>query len=286
MKKILILGRQGQVGWELCRTLSPLGQLITYDRKALDLASPLSIRELVRGLKPHMIVNAAAYTAVDKAEAEKEACMAINARAPQILAEEAKKLNALLVHYSSDYVFDGCSPSPSTEDTVPNPQNFYGYSKLEGDRAIQASGCAHLILRTSWVYGNRGRNFLLTMLKLGLEKDTLKIVDDQMGAPTWSRLIAEATAQVMARYEDQDGIYNLTCRGKTSWFGFAKAIFDYYSLKKGVKMPTLVNVPSSAYPVAAQRPHNSLLSHEKTKKTFGIQLPDWNETLQMCLEEV
>lgn len=286
MKKILILGSYGQVGWELRRTLSPLGQIIAHDRDTFDLTSIDFTRRSLQEIKPHVIVNAAAYTAVDKAETDQAACMAINAHAPQLLAEEAKKLNSLLIHYSTDYVFNGSSSHPYKEHDKPNPQNIYAQSKLAGDQAILSSGCPHVILRTSWVYGSRGHNFMLTMLKLAQQKDTLKIVDDQIGAPTWSRLIAESTAQVIARYQGQDGIYNLTSAGKTSWFGFAKAIFDLYSAKKGLKIPQLISIPSSEYPVPAKRPQNSLLCHEKLQKTFNIRLPDWKDALEMCLEEL
>lgn len=286
MKKILILGSYGQVGWELRRTLSPLGQIIAHDRNTFDLSSPEFTKNALHEIKPDVIVNAAAYTAVDKAETEKEACMAINARAPQVLAEEAKKLKALLIHYSTDYVFDGSSIHPYKEHDKPNPLNIYAKSKLEGDQAILSSGCPHVILRTSWVYGSRGQNFVLTMLKLAQQKDFLKIVDDQLGAPTWSRMIAEATAQVIARYQGQDGLYNLTSAGKTSWCGFAKSIFDLHSAKKGLKVPEVMSIPSSEYPVPAKRPQNSLLCHEKLQKTFNIRLPDWKDALQMCLEEI
>lgn len=286
MKKILILGSYGQVGWELCRTLAPFGQILAHDRDTFDLSSPEFTRRTLQEIKPHVIVNAAAYTAVDKAETEEEACMLVNAHVPQILAEEAKKLKALLIHYSTDYVFDGTASHPYKELDRPNPLNIYAKSKLSGDQAILSSGCPHVILRTSWVYGSRGHNFLLTMLKLGEQKDTLKIVDDQFGAPTWSRMIAESTAQVIARYQGQDGLYNLTSAGKTSWFGFAKAIFELHSLKKKIKTPHLINIPSAEYPVPAKRPQNSLLCHEKLQKTFAIRLPDWKDALQMCLEEV
>lgn len=286
MKKILILGGNGQVGWELRRTLAPLGQIIAQSRETFDLSSHNFISRMLQEIKPQIIVNAAAYTAVDKAETDEKICMSINAHAPQVLAEEAKKLKALLVHYSTDYVFDGHSTQPYKEDDRTQPLNVYAKSKLQGDLAILASGCPHIILRTSWVYGARGRNFLLTMLKLAEQKDTLKIVDDQMGAPTWSRLIAEATAQIIARYQGQDGLYNLTSAGKTSWYGFAQAIFELYSTKKGIKIPQLIKIPSSDYPVPAKRPQNSLLCPEKLQKTFAICLPDWKDALQMCLEEL
>lgn len=286
MKKILILGSKGQVGWELRRTLAPLGEIIAHDRTTLDLSCPTSLSRKIQEIQPQVIVNAVAYTAVDKAETDQETCYAINAKAPQQLAQDAKNLQALLIHYSTDYVFDGKSAHPYKEQDSTNPQNIYAKSKLEGDQAILSSGCSHIILRTSWVYGTRGQNFLRTMLRLGQQKDLLKIVDDQIGAPTWSRLIAEATAQVIARYNGQDGLYNLTSGGKTSWFGFAQAIFDLYSLKNEYKVPQLNNIPSSEYPVPAKRPQNSLLCQDKLFQTFQIKMPDWKDALEMCIEEM
>lgn len=285
MKKILVLGGQGQVGWELRRTLSPLGEVVAHSRQTCDVSSPEQIRFIVKEIKPHVIVNAAAYTAVDKAESDQESCLTVNAKAPEILAEEAKKMKALLVHYSTDYVFDGTSSVPYKEHDRTNPLNFYAKSKLLGDQAIMASNCPHLILRTSWVYGNRGHNFLLTMLKLGQQREMLKIVDDQMGAPTWCRMIAESTAQLISRYEGKDGLYHLTSTGKTSWFGFAQAIFEHYATKKNFKVPQLIKIPTCEYPLPAKRPHNSILCHEKLQKTFGVRLPDWKEALHMCLDD-
>lgn len=286
MKKILIIGSSGQVGWELRRTLAPLGQIIAHDRETFDLTSEEAILKNLQAIQPDIIVNAAAYTAVDLAENHHEVCSTINAHAPKILAREAKKLGALLIHYSTDYVFDGQSSTPYTEEGQTNPLNLYAKSKLAGDLAILSSGCKHVILRTSWVYGSRGHNFMLTMLKLAQQRDTLKIVDDQIGAPTWSRMIAETTALIITNYRDQDGIYNLTSAGKTSWFGFAKAIFEIQAAKTGLKGPDLISIPSSEYPTPAKRPQNSLLCHQKLFKTFGIRLPDWREALEMCLEEI
>ena len=199
-RKILLTGKNGQVGWELERSLQPLGQVIAFDRSGLDLASPDSIRAVIREVKPELIVNPAAYTAVDKAESEPDLAMAVNGVAPGIIAEEAKRLGAALIHYSTDYVFDGTKAEPYTEDDVPKPINVYGKTKLAGEQAVQAIGVPHLIFRTSWVYGMRGKNFLLTILRMAKEKDELRIVDDQFGAPTWSRMIAETTAQVLAQF--------------------------------------------------------------------------------------
>ena len=224
MKRILLTGRNGQVGWELERTLAPLGEVLAFDRKGFDLAEPDEICHSLRELKPDIIVNAAAYTAVDRAEAESDMAMAINATAPGIMAEEARRLGALLVHYSTDYVFDGAKSAPYTEEDATGPVNTYGRSKLAGERAIWESGCRHLIFRTSWVYGTRGGNFLRTILRLAAERDELRVVDDQIGAPTWCRMIAEASSLALARPDVPVGLYHLAGSGETSWFGFARAI--------------------------------------------------------------
>jgi dTDP-4-dehydrorhamnose reductase len=286
MKKILIIGAYGQVGWELKRTLASLGQVISHDKDTFDLTSKEFIEKTIAEIKPDIVVNAAAYTAVDKAETDSQLCYLVNAEAPRNLAHAAKKIGALLIHYSTDYVFDGTSSKPYKESDQPNPKNVYAASKLEGDLAIVESGCHYIIFRTSWVYGSRGQNFLLTMLRLGKERDSLKVVDDQIGAPTWSRMIAECTAQVISKYQGQDGIYNLTSAGVTSWFGFAEEIFKMAEQKKGLKAPELFKIPSSEYPVPAKRPQFSLLCSEKLQKTFGIKMPDWKEALEMCFEEI
>lgn len=284
--RILLTGSNGQVGWELRRTLSTLGTVIAPSSQELNLADPDTIRRIVRQASPQLIVNPAAYTAVDKAESETAQALAVNGTAPGILAEEAKRLNAALIHYSTDYVFDGSLTRPYSETDAPNPLNSYGRSKLAGEQAIAASGCAHLIFRTSWVYGARGRNFLLTMQKLMAERDTLNIVADQIGAPTWSRSIAEASAQILAqlrmdagRIADLSGIYNMTCAGQTSWHGFAQAIARLTS------SPCQLNaIPTSAYPTPAQRPHNSVLAQEKLNLTFGLHMPAWDNALELCLQ--
>jgi dTDP-4-dehydrorhamnose reductase len=292
MNKILITGCNGQVGWELQRTLASLGKIFAFDRQTLNLADANAIRHVVQTLRPTLIVNAAAFTAVDRAETEKESSYALNTEAPRVLAEEAKALNALLIHYSTDYVFDGTSPHPYTENDLPNPINAYGQSKLDGERAIRDVKGPHLIFRTSWVYASRGKNFLLTMLKLAKEKESLKIVNDQRGAPTWSRLIAEATSQILVTClkHPQDhrwGIYNLTCAGQTTWFNFAESIFQLYSkTNPDFRTPKLSPISSSEYPTPAQRPKNSLLSSDKLHHSFGITLPDWQKALQFCLEEL
>lgn len=285
---ILLTGVEGQVGWELRRTLAPLGQVTAVDREALDLADPVAIRAKVRALSPQVIVNPAAYTAVDRAENEAEQARAINAVAPGILAEEAKHCGAILVHYSTDYVFDGAKPGTYLEDDTPHPLNVYGTTKWEGEQAIRASGVRHLILRTSWVYGTRGHNFLLTMQRLMREREELRIVDDQIGAPTWSRLIAEATALILtqclspARGADRPepwGTYHLTCAGETSWYGFAQAIAELEGL--GTR---LIPIPSSEYPTPAQRPANSRMDNGKLERTFGLRLPHWREALELCMQ--
>ncbi|TCV83431.1 dTDP-4-dehydrorhamnose reductase [Sulfurirhabdus autotrophica] len=292
MKRILLIGKNGQVGWELARTLAPLGEIIIVDRQVVDLAKPDSIVSTVREIKPNIIVNAAAYTAVDKAESEPDLAEAINSIAPGILAEEARRINALLIHYSTDYVFDGTKDEPYTELDIPNPLSVYGKTKLVGEQAIQAANVPHIILRTSWVYGGRGNNFLRTILRLAQERDELKIVDDQIGAPTWSRMIAEATAQILGQVmrlnkseisaiNELSGIYHLTSRGGTSWHGFAQSILDIMS----TPIPRLVPISTSEYPLPAHRPQNSVLLNEKLERVFGLILPEWKAALELCLDE-
>jgi dTDP-4-dehydrorhamnose reductase len=275
--KILLTGKNGQVGWELARSLAQLGDVIAHDRTSLDLSDADRICSLVRDTKPAIIVNAAAYTAVDKAESDQAAAHAINAQAPRLLAEEARKLGALLVHYSTDYVFDGTKPGPYVETDATNPVSVYGRSKREGELAILASGCRHLIFRTSWVFGPRGGNFLLTMLRLAGERTELKIVDDQFGAPTSSAMIADATARAL-RVDGAEGLFHLTASGRTSWCGFAREIF------KTAGLPTTVApIPSVQYPTPARRPHNSALDCSKLIKTFGLTPPAWEDGMSECL---
>lgn len=293
--KILLTGKNGQVGWELQRTLPTLGDVIAVDRQGMDLANPDSIRNAIRATRPDLIVNAAAYTAVDKAESEPELAMAINGIAPGIMAEEAKRLGAAMIHYSTDYVFDGTKASPYTEEDAPNPLNVYGKTKLAGEQAVQAAGIPHLIFRTSWVYGLRGKNFLLTILRLAQERDELKIVDDQVGAPTWSRMIAEATAQILAqrlmpiahnplRIAEVSGLYHLTSAGQTSWHGFARAILGHPGLAAIKPLPRLVAIPGSDYPLPAPRPSNSGLNNKKMQQIFGLALPAWDAALTLCCQ--
>lgn len=297
MRKILVTGKNGQVGWELQRTLASLGDVVAVTREQMDLADPDSIRRIIREARPDIIVNAAAYTAVDKAESEPDLAMAINGVAPGIMAEEAKRLKATIIHYSTDYVFDGAKESPYAEDDAPNPLNVYGRTKLAGERAIQAVGAPHLILRTSWVYAARGRNFLLTILRLAREKSELKIVDDQIGAPTWCRLLAEMTSQIMAQHSsplcrgavpiaDVSGIYHAVPAGSTSWHGFAAKILENVSIRPGQTPPVLVPIPTSGYPTPAMRPRNSRMSNEKLARTFGLTIPSWDDSLAMCLQDM
>jgi len=284
--KILLTGVNGQVGWELQRTLAPLGEVIAADRGVLDLADRAAIRRRVEAIAPDLIVNPAAYTAVDKAESEPELAHAINALAPGELAA----CGIPLVHFSTDYVFDGRKPGAYTEEDTPNPLGVYGATKLAGEQAVARAGAPHLILRTSWVYGLRGRNFLLTMQRLARERDSLSVVDDQFGAPTWSRLIAEATALVIARWlhhPNQDataGVYHLSCGGRTSWHGFTAAILAHLAVTEG-KLARLTAIPTSGYPTPAARPANSQLDCGKLAATFGVRLPDWETALSLCLEQ-
>ncbi|MCL0030162.1 dTDP-4-dehydrorhamnose reductase [Thermodesulfovibrionales bacterium] len=287
--RIMLTGKNGQVGWELQRTLTPLGEVVALDRQRLDLTDPDQIRERVREIKPNLIVNAAAYTAVDRAEEEPELAMVVNGTAPGILAEEAKHLNAAIIHYSTDYVFDGTKTTPYTEEDAPNPLNVYGKTKLVGEQAIQAAGVPHLILRTSWIYGLRGKNFLLTILRLAREREELKIVDDQIGAPTWSRTIAEATAQILkantSSVMDSSGIYHLTASGSTSWYSFAKAILKLDSDRAEQVCRQLKPILTAEYPTPARRPIRSVLSNAKLRAAFGIALPDWEQSLKLALRE-
>jgi dTDP-4-dehydrorhamnose reductase len=284
VKRILVTGRNGQVGWELERALAPLGDILACDRTRIDLAIADDIRTAVREAKPDIIVNAAAYTAVDKAEVEPELAMTINGTAPGILAEEARRHGALLVHYSTDYVFDGSKPTAYTEDDLPSPINSYGRSKLAGEHAIRASGCRHLILRTSWVYGLRGRNFLRTMMRLAAERDELRIVDDQIGAPTWSRMIAQATALALAAAEPLEGLFHLASAGETSWFGFTEAILA--GTKDRHRTPRLIPIPTSEYPLPATRPANSRLDCSRLMREAAISLPHWRVALDLCLQDI
>jgi dTDP-4-dehydrorhamnose reductase len=288
--KILVTGKNGQLGWELARTLMTLGDITVVGRGQMDMSSPDSVRGVVRAVRPDIIVNAAAYTAVDKAESEKDLAMEVNASAPGVLAEEAKKTGALLIHYSTDYVFDGGKTAgPYTEDDDVNPISQYGITKLEGERAVMASGARYLIFRSSWVYGGRGHNFLLTMLRLARDRSEIKVVDDQTGSPTWCRAMAEATAQVTAMvtgrggavYDGARGIYNMTCGGEVTWRGFASAI-----LEKTDSTAKAIPITTADYPTPARRPAYSVLSTQKLEKTFGVAMPHWERALDLCIEDM
>ncbi|WP_340122791.1 dTDP-4-dehydrorhamnose reductase [Methylobacter svalbardensis] len=293
--KILLTGSNGQVGWELARALLPLGEIIAVNRTQADLADLDSLRHTVQKYNADVIVNAAAYTAVDKAETEKGLAFLINAEAPGVLAEAAKKTGALLIHYSTDYVFDGTKASAYAEDDVPNPVNIYGQSKLAGEQAIQASGVDYMILRTSWVYAARGHNFLKSILRLAAEREELNIVADQIGSPTWARLIAETTAHILRqslfeRCEGgfNSGLYNLTSAGETSWHGFARMIVDVAKQQENqaLKNHTINPIATTAYPLPAKRPANSRLATGRLEQHFGLKMPAWDQALTLCIKDI
>lgn len=290
--RILILGSAGQVGRELQRSLAGAGEVLARDRRDCDLADAGQLRRVLRDTAPDLIVNAAAYTAVDRAESEKELATAVNAVAPGIIAEEAHRRDVLLVHYSTDYVFDGAKKEPWVETDEPDPLNHYGASKLAGERAIAQAAGKYLILRTSWVYGPHGKNFLLRMLQLGRERDRLSVVDDQTGSPTTARAIAEATrlivdalaAENFGSVEDWAGVYHMTCGGATTWRGFAQEIFERAEQRLGQRRPELLPITSDQWPTPAKRPRNSVLSNDKLRKRFGLQLPDWKMEIERTIE--
>jgi dTDP-4-dehydrorhamnose reductase len=294
--KILLLGKNGQVGWELQRSLAPLGELIALDSASRemcgDFTDPAELARTVRKVAPDVIVNAAAYTAVDKAESEPELARTINALAPGVLAEEALRSKALLVHYSTDYVFDGSGDRPWLESDATAPLNVYGATKLEGEQLIQQSGCIHLILRTSWVYGARGDNFIRTMLKLAQQRDSLNIIDDQIGAPTGADLLADVTAHAIRTARQQpelSGLYHLIAGGEISWHGYASFVIDFASrngLDIKVAPDAIKPVPTSAFPTPAKRPHNSRMDTAKLKSAFDLHLPDWQVGVERMLREV
>lgn len=276
--RILLSGKNGQMGWALQSRLAGLGEVYAMDRVEMDLNNPDTLRTVVRRHRPDLIVNCAAYTAVDRAESEPDLAQAVNATAPGILAEEAKKLGALLLHYSTDYVFDGRKNAPYAESDPVAPLNVYGRTKLEGEQAIAAAGCRHLILRTSWVYGAHGRNFLLSVLRLGRERPELRIVNDQIGAPTWSESLADMSIELLKA--EAEGLFHATDGGETSWHGFASEILRL----GGVATPVLP-IPSEDYPTPAQRPRNSRLDNGKRVAAGGTQRP-WNEALAACMKAV
>jgi dTDP-4-dehydrorhamnose reductase len=306
--RILLTGKTGQVGTELAPFLQRMGELTVLDRRQLDLAKPDEIRRVIRALRPDLIVNAAAYTAVDRAESDQAAARAINAVAPGVMAEEARKLGALFVHYSTDYVFDGASRTPYQEDAPVNPLNVYGRTKLEGERAILQAGAAYLIFRTGWVYALQGRNFLLTVLRLATEKEELRIVRDQTGAPTSSREIAAATVKILSQLYSvangalspttSEGIYHMTAGGETNWYSFAKLILELASGPPGpggwlagatnnrsLIARRIVPIATHEFPTPARRPAYSVLGNRKLNDTFGVKLPDWETQLRTLLSD-
>lgn len=328
-ERILLTGKTGQLGWELERTLAPLGEVVAFARTELDLGQPDALRRAVRDVRPTVIVNAAAYTAVDAAEEDESTAHAVNGVAPGVLAEEARTLGALLVHYSTDYVFSGGKGvfsggrgvfsggkggssgggggTPYTETDPTDPESAYGRTKRDGERAVAAVGGAHLVFRTSWVYSLRGKNFLLTMARFFAAGRQLRVVDDQFGTPTWSRLLAEATAQVLAArcfgagpadsdarrtaLEEISGLYHLGANGETSWYGFAQAIIDRLAARAvavGEARPANADVtpiPGSEFPQAAKRPPYGVLSKARFESVFDLRLPPWEEQLDLCLDD-
>ena len=292
--RILVTGVSGQVGHDLLRTLAPLGEVIGLDREALDLASPDAIRAVVRQFSPTLIFNPAAYTAVDRAESEPEQAMRINGIAPGVLGEEAARSGAWLLHYSTDYVFDGSGTRPWREDDPTGPLGVYGRTKLAGEQAVAASGCRHLILRTSWVYSLRGRNFLSTMHRLATERDELRVVDDQIGAPTSSAALADAGAalarRLLADPTADSGVFHMSCAGAVSWCGFARAIVDRLDAvaqalgaPAPARRPRVTPIRTEDYPTPAARPHNSVLDNGRLAQQFGVQLPHWEAALDALL---
>ena len=294
--KILLLGKRGQVGWELQRSLAPLGEIVALSRDSQnycgDLANLQGLAETVRQIKPNITVNAAAYTTVDKAESEPELARIINAEAPAVLARETASLDAWLIHYSTDYVFDGSGGTPWLETDATGPLGLYGATKLAGEQAIQSSGCKHLIFRTSWIYGARGNNFAKTMLRLAAESDSLTVIDDQVGAPTGADLLADVTAHAIRSVQNTPelgGLYQLVATGETTWHGYARFVIDF-ARKNGLELKTLpesiIPVPSSAFPTPAQRPKNSRLDTRKLQTNFDLTLPHWQTGVTRMLTEL
>lgn len=281
--RILVTGANGQVGGELARLLPPHGAVLATERAALDLAQPDAIVAAMRDYRPHLVINAGAYTAVDVAERERAAAFAVNSRAPEVLAEEAKRCGAVLVHYSTDYVFDGAARAPYDETSPTGPLNVYGQSKLEGEQAIAASGAAALVLRTSWVYGLTGKNFLRTIQRLAAERDEIRIVADQTGTPNWSRTLAQATVRLvalgLADLHERSGLYHMSSPGSTTWHGFAQAIVG------DAATPRVTPIGTADYPTPARRPAYGVLGTARFADAFGFALPEWQDALAACLAE-
>lgn len=293
---ILLLGKSGQVGWELQRSLAVLGRVTALDHDSTehcgDFANPEGVRETVRALRPDVIVNAAAHTAVDKAESEPEIARLLNATSPGVLAEEAARLGTWLVHYSTDYVFDGSGTRPWVETDAPAPLSVYGATKLEGEQRIQQTGCRHLILRTSWVYAARGGNFAKTMLRLGSERERLTVIDDQWGAPTGADLLADVTAHAVRHLQSRPrdgGLYHCVASGETNWHSYAKYVLEHARQAQPaieLKATEVAPVPTSAFPTPARRPHNSRLDTTRLQTTFGLVLPPWQQGVARMLTEI
>lgn len=292
--RVMVTGADGQVGRALLATFADATEVTGCNRNALDLTRPEEIRRKIRAIAPDIILNAGAYTAVDRAESEQELAMAVNGVAPGVLAEEAQRASALLVHYSTDYVFNGSKAGPWTEEDATDPLSVYGTSKLAGEKAIQRVGGAYLIFRTSWVYAPEGKNFVLTMLRLGRERESLNVVDDQVGAPTTAAELAGGTQAIVrgilegkfGKAADWAGVYHMTCSGSVSWCGFARAIFERAQGLLDGKTPKVNPIATSDYPTPAKRPHNSVLSNEKLRKRFGVQLASWQSGLDEVLAEI
>ncbi len=293
MKKILQIGTNGQVGWELLHTTAPLGEVVALDYPDVDLSDSNGLQELVRSIKPDIIINAAAYTNVDKAESEPEKARAINAVGPGVLAEEAKKINAVLVHYSTDYIFDGTKGIPYVETDIPNPLSVYGHTKLEGEQAVEASGCVNLVLRTSWVYSMRQGGFVTKVLQWARTQEVMRVVDDQISGPTSARMLAEITALILAQGRDdvfgylgeKGGLYHCAGSGSCSRYDWAKAIIAIGAEKGDLKVKEIQRALSQEFPVTARRPEISILNCEKLAKTFDLQLPSWNKALEMLMAD-
>lgn len=290
--RILLTGASGQLGWELHRLLAPLGEVVAPGRAGLDLENEAALRSAVRDSRPAAVVNAAAFTAVDRAEDEEDRAHAVNAVAPGVLAQEAARAGALMVHYSTDYVFDGSAGRPYREDDATAPLGVYGRTKLQGEAAVAAAGGPHLILRTSWLYGTRGHNFLRTMLRLAREREELRVVSDQTGAPTWSRMAAAATAAVLARLREDGrftlpvalaGVYHLSAGGETTWHGFARALLAADPARAEQRCARVVAIPTSEFPTPARRPAYSVLDNSRLAGAFGVRLPRWDRQLALCL---
>jgi dTDP-4-dehydrorhamnose reductase len=291
--RLLVIGANGQISWELARSLRPLGQVVAMDRKRCDLSRPERLPEIIRDARPDVLVNAAGYTAVDRAEDDEPMATLVNGTAAGVLAQETRRLGALMVHYSTDYVFDGTKSDAYVEGDPPHPLNAYGRSKLAGEAAVREAGGDHLILRTSWVYAARGHNFLKTILRLARERDELRVVADQTGAPTWVRNVADATTRVIqgaqrerSRRQFRSELLHMTAAGATSWHGFAQAIVDQaHRARMLPSVPVIRAIASAEYPASAVRPKNSRLCCDRLRERFGVALPDWKDALAACLAD-